>query len=160
MTERGLSEFIEHCGTCRANRGELIAPGGVIYDDGFWRLEHVLEPIPMVGWLVLKPLRHVESMVDLTEEESLAFSSLSQRVMRAMRDVLHPEKIYLCLFAEAEGFAHIHYHLIPRFAETPTERRGPGVFEYLAEAHRLNQNLADVSDAMKAVEAIRDCLAS
>ncbi len=94
----------------------------------------------MVGWLVLKPWRHVESMADLTEEESVTFGSLSRRVMAAMRDVLHPEKIYLCLFAEAEGFAHIHYHLIPRFADTPPERRGPNVFKYFAEAHGLNRS--------------------
>ncbi len=150
----------ERCGTCQANRGQFVTPGGVIYDDGVWRIEHAIEPIPMVGWLILKPWRHVESMADLTEEEAVAFGSLSRRLMEAMRDVLHPEKIYLCLFAEAEGFAHIHYHFIPRFADTSMDRWGPGAFEFLAEAHRLNQNLASVSDAVSAVDAIRERLAT
>src|SRR5947209_5697872 len=56
----------EGCLTCRANRGEIVAPGGVIYEDALWRLEHSLEPIPMIGWLILKPLRHVEAFADFT----------------------------------------------------------------------------------------------
>ena len=156
----GGKEFVDSCGTCRANRGKIVAPGGVIHDDGVWRLEHVLEPIPLVGWLVLKPWRHVESMANLTDDESLGFGLLSRRVMAAMRDVLHPEKIYLCLFAEAEGFAHIHFHFIPRFADTPLDRRGPNVFAYLAEAREPNRNMVDVSEASAVVEAIRQRLAS
>ncbi|MGH7763205.1 MAG: hypothetical protein ACREOM_02155, partial [Candidatus Dormibacteraceae bacterium] len=53
------------CGTCRANRGELPAPGGVIHQDEHWRLEHIIPPLPMAGWLVLKPLRHIESVADM-----------------------------------------------------------------------------------------------
>ena len=45
------------CVGCQANRGEIVAPGGALYDDGLWRLEHTFEPFPMVGWLILKPLR-------------------------------------------------------------------------------------------------------
>jgi hypothetical protein len=39
--------FVEGCGTCRANRGEIPAPGGVIHQDALWRLEHIFEPIPI-----------------------------------------------------------------------------------------------------------------
>ncbi len=152
--------IIESCGTCRANRGDLTAPGGVIYDDGVWRLEHVLQPIPMVGWLVLKPWRHIESMAELTEEEAASFGTVSRRAMAAMQDVLHPDKIYLCLFAEQQSFAHIHYHLIPRVANTPLERRGPGAFTYMPAAHDLNQDLGIVSEAVAIVQAIRELFAS
>src|SRR2546425_3949235 len=101
------------CGTCRANRGELAAPGGVVYEDALWRAEHAIEPIPMVGWLVLKPLRHVEAFADLTPEEAAAFGPIAHRLTRAMTAVLGPVKVYVCLFAEAEHFTHIHVHLIP-----------------------------------------------
>ena len=33
-------DTFDECGTCRANRGEFPTPGGVIYQDGLWRLEH------------------------------------------------------------------------------------------------------------------------
>ncbi len=37
------------------------------------------------------------------------------------------------LYAEAEGFAHLHVHLVPRMPDQPEERRGPAVFGYLAQ---------------------------
>lgn len=153
------STEVESCGTCRANREFLTAPGGVILDDGTWRLEHILEPIPMAGWLVLKPWCHVESMADLTEDESASLGRLSRRVIGAMREVMHPEKVYMCLFAEAEHFAHIHFHFIPRFASTPLDRRGPAAFEYLADASRKGRSLVDVSEAVRIAAEIRDLLA-
>ncbi|HEX5572882.1 MAG TPA: HIT family protein, partial [Ktedonobacterales bacterium] len=100
------------CVACRANRGAIVAPGGALYDDGLWRLEHTFEPIPMVGWLVLKPPRHVESLADLTADEAAALGPLLQRITRAMRETLAPAKVYAALFAES--VAHLHIHLIPR----------------------------------------------
>ncbi|HET8599159.1 MAG TPA: hypothetical protein VFL99_02455 [Segeticoccus sp.] len=40
-------------------------------------------------------------------------------------------KSYVAQFAEAEGFAHTHFHLIPRPADLAEDRRGPNVFGYL-----------------------------
>jgi diadenosine tetraphosphate (Ap4A) HIT family hydrolase len=145
------------CGTCRANRGELAAPGGVVYEDRLWRAEHAIEPIPMVGWLVLKPLRHVESFADLTPEEAAAFGSIAHRLSGAMTRVLGAVKVYLCLFAEAEGFTHIHVHLIPRLPDVPRERRGPRVFEHLREAIEQG-NRGDVAEAARVAAAIRSAL--
>ena len=147
------------CGTCRANRGELAAPGGVVYEDALWRAEHAIEPIPMVGWLVLKPLRHVEAFADLTPEEAAAFGPIAHRLTRAMTAVLGAVKVYVCLFAEAEQFTHIHVHLIPRLADAAPERRGPRVFEYLREAN-AHGNRWDVAEAARAADAIRATLAS
>jgi len=141
------------CVACRANRGELPAPGGVLYEGDGWRLEHTFEPIPLVGWLVLKSLRHVETFADLTRDEAAAFGPLTRRVVAAMEDVLAPVKVYLSLYAE--GCAHLHVHLIPRYEETPPGRRGPGIFAYLHEASTQGRNVADVDAAERAALAIR-----
>jgi diadenosine tetraphosphate (Ap4A) HIT family hydrolase len=148
----------QECLTCRLNEGEGRAPGGVIYQDGLWRLEHAIEPIPMAGWLVLKPLRHVEHFADLTPEEAAVFGPLTRQITQAMREVLRPEKIYLSLYAEAVGFAHLHVHIIPRFAGTPDDRRGPRVFDYLRESSQTGRNLADVQEAVRVAAAIRHLL--
>jgi diadenosine tetraphosphate (Ap4A) HIT family hydrolase len=147
------------CGTCRANRGELAAPGGVIYEDALWRLEHILVPIPMAGWLVLKPLRHVEALADLSSDEAAAIGPLVRRITRAMDAVMQPAKVYLCQFSEAEHFAHIHFHLIPRRADTPSEQRGPAVFALLSAA-RAGNNLAPVEEAERLAAAVRSRLRS
>jgi diadenosine tetraphosphate (Ap4A) HIT family hydrolase len=146
------------CVTCRANRDEILAPGGVIYQDSFWRLEHTFEPIPMVGWLVLKPLRHTEAVADLTPEEAAELGPLLRRVAGAMREVLKPVKVYVSLYAEAENAAHIHFHLIPRHDGMPADRIGPWIFHFLAEAHRERRNLGDIQAARQAAEAIREKL--
>jgi len=146
------------CGTCRANRGELAAPGGVLYQDAHWWLEHILPPIPLAGWLVLKPLRHVEALSDLSMEEAATFGPLIQRITAVLRAVLQPAKIYLCQFSEAEGFAHIHFHLIPRTTDMPTELRGPAVFDLLSTTRREGRNLASPQEAERIAWEVREQL--
>ena len=145
----------EDCLTCRANRGELITPGGVIYEDGLWRLEHS-QPIPMVGWLILKPLRHVEAFADLTPDEAASLDPLVRRITGAMTEVLAPARVYVCLYAEA--VSHVHFHLIPRYHETPREHWGPGVFDLLSAASDQERSLAEVEAAERAAASIRERL--
>ncbi|WP_197460000.1 hypothetical protein [Alicyclobacillus mali (ex Roth et al. 2021)] len=49
----------EACLACQVNQGMLVPPGGVIYRDDLWQVDHRLEPCPVLGWLIAKPLRHV-----------------------------------------------------------------------------------------------------
>ncbi len=35
------------------------------------------------------------------------------------------------LFAEAEGFAHLHFHIVPRQPDLPADRRGPAILGHL-----------------------------
>ena len=146
------------CVACRANRDEIVAPGGALYDDGLWRLEHTFEPMPMVGWLVLKPIRHVESLADLTAEEAAALGPLLRRITRAMTATLAPARVYAALFAES--VPHMHIHLIPRAADLPEELRGPDVFALLNAAARSGQNLGDLDEARRVALAIKARLAA
>jgi hypothetical protein len=41
------------------------------------------------------------------------------------------EKTYVALFAEAEGFRHVHFHVTPRHADLDRGLRGPRVFGLL-----------------------------
>ena len=153
----GSVEDVEsRCIACRANRGEIATPGGVIYQDGLWRLEHAFEPIPMVGWLILKPLRHVEALAQLASTEAELLGPLVQRISSAMMEVLQPAKIYVACFAES--VAHLHFHLIPRSAEILPEDRGPDIFRYLGQAAREGRNLADLAAAERTARAVRERL--
>jgi diadenosine tetraphosphate (Ap4A) HIT family hydrolase len=45
-----------------------------------------------------------------------------------------------------EGFSHVHFHVVPRMADQPADRRGPAVFGYLTvapdervPAHRMDE---------------------
>ena len=149
------AQAVAACLTCRITRGDIPSPGGVIYEDDLWQLQHDIEPVSLVGWLILKPLRHVEAFADLTEREAATFGPLTRHVTRAMTEVLHPAKIYLSLYAEAQGFAHLHVHLIPRYADTPPERRGPHIFDYMRERGANAHDRAKTAEVERVAAAIR-----
>ena len=143
------------CGTCRSNRGELAAPGGVIYEDRIWRLEHVMRPLPMAGWLILKPLRHVESVAGLTPAEAKTLGPLVTRTSKALQSATGAKKVYVGLFAEAKDFAHIHIHLIPRPVRLSPKLRGPLIFGLM----RTARDRAPVAEAKRIAAAVRRSLA-
>ena len=111
---------------CRANRGELTPPGGVIWDDGLWRLEHQLMPAVLPGWLILKTVRHVESLAELSDAEARALGPLLSRATKALEFATGADRVYAALFAEA--IRHVHFHLIPRPDSIPEAQRGPMSF--------------------------------
>ena len=57
-------------------------------------------------------------------------------VLRALHHVLGCEKTYVVQFAEAEGFAHVHFHIVPRAADLAPDLRGPRIFRLLSPDDR------------------------
>ena len=49
----------------------------------------------------------------------------------ALHQVVGCVKTYIVLLAEAEGFSHVHFHVIPRLVDQPEELRGPRIFGML-----------------------------
>ncbi|MFG2573721.1 HIT family protein [Streptomyces sp. NPDC048481] len=119
------------CYACRKEEefGDL-PPRERIAHDRHWRVAHALgTAVP--GWLVLLPRRHVAAVHDLTDAEASTLGTWQVRLSRALRETTGCAKTYVVQFAEAEGFAHVHFHIVPRMADLPPEHRGPGVFELL-----------------------------
>jgi len=87
----------------------------------------------LAGWLVVLPTRHVESVDELTATESEVLGRLLRQASRALRTVTGCLKTYVMMFAEAEGFSHVHFHVVPRMSDFPEDRRGANVFAYLKE---------------------------
>ena len=84
------------------------------------------------GWLVMLPTRHVTSFTELSQEAADELGGLVRRLGLALEAVTGCVKTYLMQFSEAEGFSHLHLHVVPRLADQPEEARGPKVFAYLA----------------------------
>jgi diadenosine tetraphosphate (Ap4A) HIT family hydrolase len=85
------------------------------------------------GWLVVLPTRHVTSFTDLPPEAAGELGGLLRRLGIALETVTGCVKTYLMQFSEAEGFSHLHLHVVPRMADQPEHARGPRVFTCLAE---------------------------
>ena len=125
---------IVDCYTCaqEAAFGRL-PPRELIAADDHWRVAHAIGGA-LPGWLVLLPRRHVTAIADLTDEEAAALGAWQVRLSRALGEVTGCAKTYVAQFAEAEGFGHVHFHVVPRMADQPADRRGPAVFGYLTVA--------------------------
>lgn len=113
-----------------------------------WRVAHDFNS-SLEGWLILAPLRHVQSLDELTDGEALALGDLLRKASVALKTVTGCQKTYVMLFAEAEGFAHLHVHVVPRMADQPEDRRGPDVFGYLQDGHPVSpQRRDEIAEAL------------
>ncbi len=114
-----------------------------VYDQ-HWRVAHALNTA-VPGWLVLLPRRHVAAVHDLTNAEASALGVWQVKLSRALRGVTGCAKTYVVQFAEAEGFAHVHFHIVPRMADLRPEHRGPAIFGLLRrpEQERVSADQAD-----------------
>jgi diadenosine tetraphosphate (Ap4A) HIT family hydrolase len=104
----------------------------MIWTEPGWRVAHAFNS-SLAGWLVVLPTRHVESVDELTATESEVLGRLLRQASRALRTVTGCLKTYVMMFAEAEGFSHVHFHVVPRMSDFPEDRRGANVFAYLKE---------------------------
>jgi diadenosine tetraphosphate (Ap4A) HIT family hydrolase len=101
-----------------------------VYLSPRWRVAHAFGTA-LPGWLVVLPRRHVIALDELTDAEAAELGPLLREVTAALREVTRCDKTYVALFAEAEGFAHVHFHVVPRHASLDSELRGPRVFGLL-----------------------------
>ncbi|MFD9330814.1 HIT family protein [Streptomyces sp. NPDC060065] len=119
------------CYACgREAQFDELPPRECVAFDQHWRVAHGFNTA-LPGWLVLLPRRHVTAVHDLTYAEAATLGTWQVKLSRALRDVTGCVKTYVVQFAEAEGFAHVHFHIVPRMAKLPEAQRGPGVFELL-----------------------------
>jgi diadenosine tetraphosphate (Ap4A) HIT family hydrolase len=123
--------LVDGCFSCDQEvRFDLLPTRERISADRHWRVAHAMATA-LPGWLVLVPRRHVTAIADLTEAEAASLGLWQLHVSRALRTVTGCAKTYVSQFAEAEGFSHVHFHIVPRMADLPPEHRGPRVFTLL-----------------------------
>lgn len=131
------------CKTC-----ELIArrdagnapPWDCIRRTQFWDVVHC-NNTALPGWLVLVARRHIAAIDELTEEEAVELGALLRVVSRALKEITGCLKTYVIQFAEMEEHRHVHFHVIPRMADQPENRRGTGISGYLgvSESERVSE---------------------
>lgn len=112
------------CYACgKEARFDELPPRERIAFDQYWRVAHSFNTA-VPGWLVLLPRRHVTAVHDLTDAEAGALGVWQVGLSRALRGVTGCLKTYVVQFAESEGFAHVHFHIVPRMADLPAAHRG------------------------------------
>ena len=96
----------------------LCAQGGgeVLWDDGFARVVLVGDA-DHPGFCRVILNAHAKEMTDLAESERARLMGIVYAVEKLLRELLVPEKINLASFGNV--VPHLHWHVIPRFADDP-----------------------------------------
>jgi diadenosine tetraphosphate (Ap4A) HIT family hydrolase len=119
------------CLTCKSNSGEQrISPGPTIFEGEYWLVEHAY-PIQRVGWLVIVLKRHSDALHELSAEEFAELGRLLSLTTHVLSEELHNQKEYISCYGEAEGFAHIHFHVFAKPANLPDDLKGGKSFNLL-----------------------------
>lgn len=120
--------MVDDCYACAHAAEDVPLRERVVRRNG-WRVAIDFES-GLEGWLIVLPARHVLSLDELTPEEAVELGVLLREATIALRAVTGCDKTYVMLFAEKEGFAHLHVHVVPRMPDHPADRRGPDVFAF------------------------------
>lgn len=148
---------MKQCMTCelvsRRNAGD-VPLWDCIRRTQFWDVVHSYNTA-LAGWLVLVARRHVEAIDELTDDEAVELGRLMRQASIALREVTGCIKTYVIQFAEHQDHPHVHFHIVPRMADQPDNRRSVRIFEYLGvpeeervSEERMNEIAARVRDIL------------
>ncbi len=129
------------CESCAYTSGERHAPGGRVYENEHWLVEHVGSPW-VTGTMVVKTKAHREALWELTPDEAGSLGPTLQAVSRALVAALGAERVWLFMAVDAPPY-HVHMLLLPRYPEgdLPVETAVA-----LADAQRLVRQATDRLD--------------
>ena len=131
------------CKTCElvAARDAGTAPlWDCIHRSQFWDIVHAYDT-SLPGWLVIVARRHIATVDELTDDEAAQLGILIRRTSVALKAITGCAKTYVIQFAEAAEHPHVHFHIVPRMADQPEDRRSTKVFGYLGvpEQQRVSE---------------------
>jgi diadenosine tetraphosphate (Ap4A) HIT family hydrolase len=109
---------VEGCFACDLSSGRIRLPGGSIHRTNYWRVEHCAGPLG-VGTLIVKPIRHVVRVAELTGAEASELGPLLQQVASVVTTLARPAQVYVCLWSH--GPVHIHFVVQPVDASLMSE---------------------------------------
>ena len=97
----------------------------------------------MLGWICIVTRRHIEAIDELTQIESLELGDLLRKVSIALKEIVKCSKTYVIQMAEAEGYNHVHFHVIPRMANLSEDYRSINIFKLcvVSERDRVSEEL-------------------
>lgn len=112
------------CLACDLSAGREALPGGAIHQTTGWRVEHCIGPLGL-GTLLVKPIRHVTAVADLTAAEAAELGPLLRLTAQVVSELTEPDQVYVCLWSHAGGEpAHIHFVVQPVSRQTTASYGG------------------------------------
>ncbi len=91
----------------------------------------------LAGWMLVMPLRHIETLADLTEQEAAELGPILRTAAKVQEREFGALKSYVMQFAE--GVKHAHFSVAPRRADLPADRKGAAISAYNAKDEPLSE---------------------
>lgn len=120
------------CFVCQKHRGEVVLPGGLVYEDDLVAASHGViqegESDAVLGVLFVEPRRHVPGMAELSTDEAERIGLVLQRLSAALQASEGAERVYVSVLGH--HVAHLHVWLVPRYPGTPEDVIGMHVLRW------------------------------
>lgn len=140
---------MQDCIICQKHKNFEASTGEPIIERGGWVLTH----FPFVdgqkatkGYLLIETQRHIENLTDMNAQEAASLGELICEGSQLMKFRMNAEHVYVFRINDKVG--HLHFHLVPRYADTPKEFWGFKISDYpgaqkisLAEIHEVSRFL-------------------
>lgn len=144
----------DNCLTCQYNKDPEKSPGGWIKEYNYWILEHINEPIPVLGWLVLKTKRHTEGITGMNGDEAKELGEILNTVPKLQKELCIAGQIYVMCFTEL--VSHLHIHLIPRHVDET--KKGSELFGLIDEVRKDHSKAINVQESIELVKQLKQKL--
>jgi len=142
----------QDCMVCQKQRGDILIPGGSIFENELLFISHALpfgkEKDHYLGHIFIETRRHIPEISELTESEATMIGIFTQRVAKALMETLGMVHIYS--FVIGDGAPHVHVHVIGRYPDAPREYWGPRVDEWPDAPRGTDEEIARVTNLLKA----------
>lgn len=116
------------CGVCSKHNDLLNHTGPAVFDSGGWLVTHFpkLETEKATrGHLLIESKRHIQDLAEMNDEEATSLGRLIRDGADLIKQKLGVEHVYC--FRINDKVQHLHFHLIPRYANTPREFWGTNI---------------------------------
>lgn len=137
----------------------------LIYEDEVFRVEQCATCL-VPGYLVVEVMDDVSALAELPVNTSMRLGITLARTSRAIDRVLHPERVYCLLFAEAHHA--VHFHLFPRSrwllnafrtAKPGAAVSGPAIFDWARSTFGPGAEIpAEAPDLLAVCRSLRKTL--
>jgi len=119
-----------HCFICEKHQALEKFTGPFIFEDAGIKLSHfpiLNSALATRGHLLIETTRHICDMSEMNADEASALGRLIAAGTELMKTRLGAEHVYL--FRINDQVSHLHFHLVPRYPNTPKEYWGLKIWE-------------------------------
>lgn len=132
------------CKVCQKHQNLSAYTGRPLLDKGGFLLTHfpsIPDEAAAKGHLLLESKRHLKELSDMNNEEASHLGPIIKAGSEALKKVLRAQHVYV--FRINDKVEHLHFHLIPRYEETPKDYWGLKITQW---PQRETLNLKEIQD--------------